>query len=367
MEYIINASGKLTVLTPICVSPPDHFDDRNRIHKLPRITEYRDGTPVQVPVIPAATLRGVLRHALTGFAFGELGGAGTFTVADYVYTAQGGVVDRKIEGEDKPLDFARSEAIRRDNPIIGLFGSFGDKVPSRLLMQHAALERPEDIFEVAAQVRTDPVERSADIRRLFSPGDLASFSDQMEARRQLVRLEDRIERLDARLRSIEAGKEEADGEKVKALKAERTTAKAALDALAEAAGGSVNLQQLTPRAEAMAPGASLRHGFTLNAVTVPEAAAALLALEVFAADGSTVGAMKRSGHGCLSGHYDLVARPAHGAAKLERPVSIGRVCWGKDADGFIAEIETGPLLSEILVEKQRLIGGGLKSWKLKAA
>jgi CRISPR type IV-associated protein Csf2 len=366
MAYIINATGTLTAETPISVSPPDHFDERpKRLHKLPRMVEYREGSPVQVPVIPASTMRGVLRHALTGFAFGELGGAGTFTVADYVNTAQGGVVDRKAEGEDKPIDFTRSEALRTANPVIGLFGNFGDKMPSRLLMRHAALERPEDIFTVASQVRTDPVERDADIRRLFSKDDLFAFSQQMETRRQFVRLEDKAGRLEKRLKDIADGREEVDGDKVKELKADFDQTKKDHKSLEEGAGGSVNLQQLTPEAEAIAPGATMRHGFTLNGVTLTEASAALLAIEVWVSGGAIVGAMKRNGFGRISGFYDLDARPAHGAARLAPPVNIGRVRW--DATGFAAETGAGTLLSEIVAEKERLKTGGMITWRLKAS
>jgi hypothetical protein len=248
---------------------------------------------------------------------------------------------------------------------MGVFGNFSDKMASRILMRHAALERPDDIFEVAAQVRTDPVERDADIRRMFSGEELDAFSKQMEARRQLVRAAERIERIENELTRIKKGDKEADPEKVKALQSELKETKAKHDALGDGAGGSVNLQQITPRAEAIAPGASLRHGFTLNGVTTTEAAAFLLALETWVAGGARLGAMRRSGYGVLEGHYELEARAAFGTARLEAPTVIGRLSW-KAGGNLIVEGVGGPLMSEILGEKSRLIGGGLREWSLKA-
>ncbi|MSO76757.1 MAG: hypothetical protein EXQ87_07580 [Alphaproteobacteria bacterium] len=369
MAYIITATGTLTVVTPIAVSPPDHEDKRGnkRLHRLARVVEYRDGNPVNVPVIPASTFRGVMRHAISGLAFTEQlsGGGAPFTVNDYVNTAQGGVVDRKAEGEDKPLDFSAAEEIRRRNPIMGLFGNFSDKMPSRLMMRHAALDRPDDIFEVAAQVRTDPVERDADLRRMFSGAELDAFSKQMEARRQLVRIEERIERIENQVARIKKGDEEADPEEVKTLQAELKKENASQGQLAKGAGGSVNLQQITPRAEAIAPGATLRHGFTLNGVTETEAAIALLAIETWVAGGARLGAMRRSGYGVLDGFYDLVARPAYGVARLSPPLAIGRIFW-KSGGNLEIEPAGGTIMATIMVEKARIIGGSMREWELRA-
>jgi CRISPR type IV-associated protein Csf2 len=368
--YIITASGVLTAATPVAVSPPDHVEEvRNkRTHLLPHITEYREGAARKVPIIPASTFRGVLRHAVTGLAFTEQvsRGGGAFTVNDYVNTAQGGVVQRKEEGEDKPLDFSGAEAVRGKNPIMGLFGNFSDKMPSRLLMRHASLEDPEAIFTVAAQVRTDPVERDADLRKMFTREDLDAFSTQMETRRQLVRIEERAERIQSRLDRISQGKEELGAEKVAELKQELKALTEKQGELSKTAGGSVNLQQITPRAQAIAQNATLRHGFTLNGVTVTEAALAVLAYATWVSAGARLGAMRRSGYGQLDGFYDLDARPASGVARLAPPVRIGRMEWSAAEGVLRVQSEAGGLLVEIEAELARILKDGVERWSLRA-
>jgi hypothetical protein len=274
-------------------------------------------------------------------------------------------VHRKEEGEDKPLDFSAAEAVRVRNPIMGLFGNFSDKMPSRLLMRHASLEDPDAFFTVAAQVRTDPVERDADLRRMFQREDLDAFSKQMETRRQLVRAEERIERIEYRLERIKQGKEELDAEKVSALRDELKGLKARAGELAETAGGSVNLQQITPRAEAIAPQATLRHGFTLNGVNTTEAAIALLAFATWISAGARLGAMRRNGYGQLDGFYDLAARAAHGTARLEAPQRIGRIEWTASEGVLRVSPEGTTLLAEIEAERARVIADGIGSWKMR--
>lgn len=369
MNYIIAAQGYLTAETPVAVSPPDHVDKLRRVHQLARETVYRDGAPEQYPIIPAATFRGVLRHAITGYVFEELNEQAKkklFKINDYIWTAQGGITDKKEEGTEGFVEITVPERVRTENPIMGLWGNFTYKMGSLIEMRSARAVGGENaVTLVPAQVRTDPLERDYALLGLFDKTDLGAFKDELIARRQMIKARNRVELLNLQLKRVSDGKLEMGPEKVKEIKDKVATLEKEAESLEEKAGGAVNLQQITGRQEAITAGAELEHGWTLKDVRIEEAAVFLLALKVWVSNGSRIGALQRSGFGKLKGHYDLLIKPSQGAERLATPVRAGRLKFSYETG---VEIEVhDEVLQKVIDAEGKIRAGKFADWKLNAA
>ncbi|QIG50382.1 hypothetical protein G5V57_23215 [Nordella sp. HKS 07] len=369
MNYSITGQGYITAETPVAVSPPDHYSEARRLLQLPRETVYRDGSPQKFPIIPASTFRGALRHAVTGHTFealNEVAQKKLFKVNDYIWTAQGGVTDRREEGVESFVEISIPARVRAENPIMGLWGNFTFKMGSLIEMRSArAVDGEAAIVLIPAQVRTDPLERDYGLLGIFDKTDLGAFKDEIIARRQMVKAEKRAEQLEHRLQQVADGKREMTPEQVKALKAEIAQLKDDAEVLAEKAGGAVNLQQITTRYEAIASGGELEHGWALRDVSVDEAAVFLLAWRAWVANGSRVGAIQRSGFGKLKGHYDILIKPSQGANRLDAPVAAGRMKFSYEAG---VQIETGDdVLQKIVGAEDAMRKEGFANWNLKAS
>jgi CRISPR type IV-associated protein Csf2 len=369
MNYHITGQGYLTAETPIAVSPPDHFDEGRRVLRLPREVVYRDGSPQRFPIIPASTIRGVLRHAVTGHAFESLNDTAKkkmFKVNDYIWTAQGGVTDKKEEGVEDFVEISVPERVRQENPIMGLFGNFTYKMGSLVEMRSArAVDGENAIMLVSAQVRTEPLERDYSLLGLFDKTDLGAFKDELIARRMMVKAENQAERLATRLKEVEDGKREMKPDEVKKLKDEIEKLKKQADDLGEKAGGAVNLQQITTRYEAISAGSQLEHGWALKDVSLDEAAVFLLAWRAWVANGSRVGAVSRNGFGKLNGYYDILIKPSQGPERLNAPTRAGRLKFSYETG---VEIDTdNEVMRRIVEAESALRSGGLANWNLKSA
>jgi CRISPR type IV-associated protein Csf2 len=369
MNYTIAAEGFLTAVTPVAVSPPEHFEEKNRLFLLPREIVYDGPEPRKYPVIPASTFRGALRHAVTGYAFdtlNESAGRKLFRVNDYIWTAQGGVTDRKAEGAEEYVEISKPERVRSENPIMGLFGNFTFKMGSLVEMRAARAEDGEAaIITVPAQVRTDPLERDYGLLGLFDKTDLGAFKEELIARRAMVKSEKEVERLEAQLRNVKDGKKEMKPEEVQKLRDRVDDLRRRVDELGESAGGAVNLQQITTRVEAIAAGSVLRHGWMLKDVSVEEAAVFLLAWRTWTADGARLGAVARSGFGRLTGSYDILLKPSHGPDRLAAPVRAGKMSFSFETGVKIDSAHD--VLDGVALAEQTLRNGGMAAWNLKSA
>lgn len=375
MKYTITATGILTAETPVSVSPPDHIDKKARLAKLAREIVYQHNVPVETPIIPASTFRGSLRHAVTGYAFEELNaiaGEKIFKVADYIWTAQGGVTQKKEKGTETYVEVEEPARIRVENPIMSLWGNFTHKMASRIEMRAArAIDLEDSIIHVAPQVRTDPMERNYDLQDTFDVLDLEAFNIELESRRKMVKALNEVERLEKILARFKDGKIDMDAKRVKETKRVNETKdriaklNAEAEEAADKAGGTVNLQQRTGKQEAIAQGADLSHGWVLKDVTIGEAAAFILALRVWISNGSRVGAMKRNGFGQLKGFYDLTVKPMSGVDRLRAPTKAGRISF--DYESGLSVDSDNAVISEVLLATDALISGGIKDWQLKAS
>lgn len=369
MKYTITATGILTAETPVSVSPPDHMDKKIRLAKLAREIVYQDKVPVETPIIPASTFRGSLRHAVTGYAFEELNaiaGEKIFKVADYIWTAQGGVTQKKEEGEETYVEVEEPARIRVENPIMSLWGNFTHKMASRIEMRAAkAINLENSIIHVAPQVRTDPMERNYDLQDTFDVVDLEAFKIELAARRKMVKALNEVERLENILAQFKDGKIDMDVKRVEETKDRIAKLNAEAEEAADKAGGTVNLQQLTGKQEAIAQGAELSHGWVLKDVTIGEAAAFFLALRVWISNGSRVGAMQRNGFGQLKGFYDLTVKPMSGVDRLCAPTKAGRMSF--DYELGLSVDSDNAVISEVLLATDALISGEIKDWQLKAS
>jgi CRISPR/Cas system CSM-associated protein Csm3 (group 7 of RAMP superfamily) len=128
--------GTLTATTPIAIILPASEDKRTPAGA-PRKRLLRDGLLQETIYVPPSSLRGRLRHLLTEELMRQQYEADgrRFSPEDYIFTALGGVKDRKAEGsEERKVDLQAIAELRRRNPVVSLFGSMMAGVSGRLMV-----------------------------------------------------------------------------------------------------------------------------------------------------------------------------------------------------------------------------------------
>lgn len=317
---------------PVSVSPPDHVDKGTRVSRLPRTTVFRDGASVKVPFVPASTFKGKLRHSVSALLFeiaNEADNTKVYGPSDYQWTAQGGLYDRKKEGEESGFVDFNEIARLRENPLTSLFGAFG--VSSRLSISDLVPTTPNCLVPLTPGVRANPFTR-ADLGEVLAEDE--DYIRGMEVRLKLNKLDTERERAERTLSQVERGKIKMDPDKVKALAERKTEIETDIEALSEEAGGFVNLQQILPSQEAIAAGtelASTIHGIRLKD---DEAAMIFVALMAFGLNGSRIGAKAALGRGLVSVEYDVRVRVDRERGPRR---DIGRIRVSDDAGLSIVE------------------------------
>ncbi|MGG5818735.1 hypothetical protein [Falsiroseomonas sp. HW251] len=274
--------GTITAVSPIAIVLPGSEDKRTPAGA-PRKRMLRNGVMEETVYVPPSSLRGRLRHLLTGevMRLQHAADGRVFTPEDYIDTALGGVKDRKAEGADERLvDLAAIRELRERNPIISMFGSMVSRVASRLMIGDMTPVDPVAPVATGRSVRASPFVRNPAVVGLLDPARFHEFARLNALRTEANRNEDQAEQLKRRAAGAKrAGAPVAD---IGAMEAEAKALAEKAKAGFEQAGGAVNIQQLLDGYDVIPEGTVMTQRMRLVDGTETELAMLLLALHLLA-------------------------------------------------------------------------------------
>ena len=257
------------------------------LYDLPKLN-WRAG----VPVIPATSIKGALRHLLSDEVFA---GASGIDISMIDYLAIGGVRQKKTEGKagvaQSPTEI---EKLRSANPLIGVFGASDPIfVTSAFTMFGDAI--PLDMFEL----EDNPIVRDPGAMRA---ADTTTMDAKMEAEAASSSKAKEAKNLVATIRAQVAKAEKSGSPEVAALREKLTQARA--DQRANESERIVQTGQIQTRI-AIPAGVRFRHHFIV--VATPDEMA-LLTGAIAAFGMQHEGMIGSTGQGCggnLSFVYDI--------------------------------------------------------------
>ena len=300
-------TGKITAESDISVSPPDHAekDGQATVSTLPEKSVWRGGMLETTVYVPASTVRGALRNgAARALAAARAAQGKRMTPDDFLLVAKGGIKDRKEAGKDeRVVDYEAIAGMRREHPIVSLFGAMAEKIAGRWQVGDAVPVKPVTPSRKGRGVRAHPFQRQPDLAGFMDAEAYAAFLDADKARVEANLAEDEAGRLGRKIAG-EKKSTEPDKEKIEEWTAESKRLKEKFEELKGKAGGVVNIQQPLGGWQAIPEGTRMRHRMRLRGVTEAELAWAFFALRRLAREGR-IGAHESRGEGYFSAEYHL--------------------------------------------------------------
>ncbi len=300
--------GTITADSDISVSPPGHKKKEGGVDALTLPEKFFwDRTHfVKTVYIPGSTVRGALRNAAArAVAAARAAGQRPMTPKDFLLVAKGGVKDRKKAGEDeRTVDHEAMARLRREEPIVSLFGAMAEKIAGRWQIGDAVPDEPLTAPSHKGRgARSHPFQREPDLAGFM---DATAYKDFLESDRKVVEAnlaEGEAEDLGAKIRR-EKRRPAPDPEKIEGWTEEKERLEDKTKALREEAGGAVNIQQPLGGWQAIPEGARMRHRMRIRNADADELAWAFFALRRLARDGR-LGAHESRGEGYFSAEYGL--------------------------------------------------------------
>lgn len=309
--------GTIVAESDISVSPPDHSDKDGpaTVKTLPRKSVWSGGQLVTTVYVPGSSIRGALRNgAARAVAAARAAREERMTPDDFLLVAKGGIKDRKEAGTDeRVVDYEAMARLRRDEPVVSLFGAMSEKIAGRWQIGDAVPDRPVEPNRKGRGVRSHPFQRQPDLAQFMDRKAYAGFLERDKQRVEANVAEHEAESLARRI-AREKRRPEPDVERIERWEAEAERLKATVEELREAAGGAVNFQQLLGGWEAIPEGTIMRHRMRIREAAGCELAWAFFAMRRLARDGR-IGAHESRGEGYFSAEYEL--RLAEGEGALE--------------------------------------------------
>ena len=299
--------GEITAETDISVSPPDHArkDGRATVQTLPRKRIWRGGVSVETAYIPASSIRGALRNgAGRAVAEARMKRQSPMTPEDFLLVAKGGIMDRRQAGqENRVVDWEAAEQLRRDEPLVSLFGAMSEKIVGRWQIADAVPPEPAEPARKGRSARSHPFQRQPELAGFMDSDSYRDFLEKDAKRVEANNAEDEAERLDGNV-ARERRRPEPDVAQIERWRDESKTLKEHAEALRGEAGGVVNIQQPLGGWEAIPEGTRMTHRMRLRDVTEDELAWAFFALRRLAREGR-LGAHESHSEGYFSAEYAL--------------------------------------------------------------
>ena len=300
--------GELVAETDISVSPPDHSmkEGRATVMTLPEKGVWRGGDFVTTVYLPGSSIRGALRNgAARALAAERAARQSRMTPDDFLLIAKGGIKDRKETGKDeRVVDHEAGAKLRRNQPIVSLFGAMTEKIVGRWQIGDAVpvepLTKPN---RKGRGVRSHPFQRQPELATFMDESAYRSFLDSDRKRVEANLAEDEVERLE-RMIAGEKRRPEPDTAKIEEWKAEAKQLNEKANTLREEAGGAVNVQQVLGGWQAIPEGTRMRHRMRIQDATADELAMAFFALRQLARAGR-LGAHESRGEGYFRAEYHL--------------------------------------------------------------
>ena len=297
-------TGEILAESDISVSPPDHSEKEGRatVLKLPEKSVWRAGHAETTVYLPGSSIRGALRNGAARAVAAAR--RPRMTPDRFLLVAKGGIKDRKEAGaEERVVDYVAIDKLRREEPIVSLFGAMAEKIAGRWQIGDAVPTQPLTPSRKGRGVRSHPFQRQPDLAGFM---DQEAYRDFLEKDGKTVEAnlrEDKAERLGVKIR-VEKQRREPDNARIETWKAEAEGLKEQVEKLRADAGGAVNVQQLLGGWQAIPEGTRMGHRMRLRDITCDELAWAFFALRRLARDGR-LGAHESRGEGYFSAEYDL--------------------------------------------------------------
>ena len=304
----LEMTGTMTAESDISVSPPDHSEKRGRstVMTLPRKSVWRRGNLVTTVYLPGSSLRGALRNtASRAVAAARATGTSRMTPDAFLLLAKGGIKDRKEAGTDeRVVNYEAMENLRREQPIVSLFGAMAEKIAGRWQIGDAVPREPlQSPNHKGRGVRSHPFQRQPELAAFMDEKEYESFLEKDAKRVEANVAEDKAEDLGKKM-FAERRKSEPDTEKIEQWETEKKQLEESAKNLREEAGGVVNIQQLLGGWEAIPAGTEMDHRMRLRGANETELAWAFFASHRLAREGR-IGAHESAGEGYFCAEYAL--------------------------------------------------------------
>lgn len=304
----LEMTGTIIAESDISVSLPDHSkkEGRSTVMTLPRKSVWRGGNLVTTVYLPGSSLRGALRNtASRAVAAVRATGTSRMTPDAFLLLAKGGIKDRKEAGTDeRVVNYAAMENLRREQPIVSLFGAMAEKIAGRWQIGDAVPRNPlENPNHKGRGVRSHPFQRQPDLAAFMDAAEYESFLEKDAKRVEANVAEDEAESLGRKIRT-EQKRQEPENERIEQWRTEQETRKQTAEALRKEAGGVVNIQQLLGGWEAIPAGTKMCHRMRIRGANATELAWAFFALRRLAREGR-IGAHESAGEGYFRAEYAL--------------------------------------------------------------
>lgn len=304
----LEMTGTVTAESDISVSPPDHSrkEGRSTVMTLPRKSVWSGGNLVTTVYLPGSSLRGALRNtASRAVAAARATGTARMTPDAFLLLAKGGIKDRKEAGTDeRVVNYEAMETLRREQPIVSLFGAMAEKIAGRWQIGDAVPHKPlENPNHKGRGVRSHPFQRQPDLAAFMDAAEYESFLEKDAKRVKANIAEDDAENLGRRI-SAERRKQEPSTDDIQKWGNEQKQLAEKAKTLREEAGGVVNIQQLLGGWEAIPAGTEMDHRMRIRGANATELAWAFFALRRLAREGR-IGAHESAGEGYFRAEYTL--------------------------------------------------------------
>ena len=201
------------------------------------------------------------------------------------------------------MDYLENEKLRREEPLVSLFGAMERKIAGRWQIGDAVPIEPVTPNRKGRGVRSHPFQREPDLARFMDEAAYADFLQGDAKRVEANVAEDQAEKLASRI-AAEKRRPEPDAEQIGEWDAEAERLRETAVTLSEEAGGMVNIQQILGGWQAIPEGTAMRHRMRLKDVTDRELAVALFALRGLAREGR-LGAHETRAEGYIRAVWDL--------------------------------------------------------------
>ena len=196
------------------------------------------------------------------------------------------------------------EKLRREQPIVSLFGAMAEKIAGRWQIGDAVPREPlQSPNHKGRGVRSHPFQRRPELAAFMDGKEYESFLEKDAKRVKANVAEDKAESLDRKIRT-EQKLQEPDNERIEKWKAEQKGLKEEVEALRKEAGGVVNIQQLLGGWEAIPAGTEMDNRMRIRGANETELAWAFFALHRLAREGR-IGAHESAGEGYFRAEYAL--------------------------------------------------------------
>jgi CRISPR type IV-associated protein Csf2 len=214
MKIIINA--KIKTLAPLSIKMPKPEGSReNEFANFPVMTRGidDDGNKLQTGYLPATTVRGFLRRAVTLRSMKAAADSGKPYKLPQIYSEMIGQ-DAESEKQAGEIDLLAIKKAREDSPILDLFGS-GLGIKSRLKVSHF-VPHVNVLPEVFTGVRKD-LDDTEEAMDLMDKSDMVSFLGRSESNTKRVAASALVKQLETEIRRTEKKGETVSEDKIKAL------------------------------------------------------------------------------------------------------------------------------------------------------